>query len=71
MTHHTVETSAFVLIGLGFVLSPYLLLGAAVFLLLFGVPNIPAFMRPLVPAPLLEACPLPVTTPLLSETLLC
>ena len=67
MTHHTIETSAVILIGLGFVLSPYLLLGAAVFLLLFGVPNIPVFMRPLVPAPLLEARPLSVTIPLLSE----
>ena len=54
VTHHTIETSAVILIGLSFLLSPYLLVGGAVFLLLFGVPNIPAFMRPLVPAPLLE-----------------
>ena len=55
-THHTIETSAVILIGLSFLLSPYLLVGGAVFLLLFGVPNVPAFMRPLVPAPLLEVC---------------
>ena len=46
-THHTIETSAVILIGLSFLLSPYLLVGGAVFLLLFGVPNVPAFMRPL------------------------
>ena len=45
-----------ILIGLSFLLSPYLLVGGAVFLLVFGVPNVPAFMRPLVPAPLLEVC---------------
>ena len=56
VTHHTIETSAVILIGLSFLLSPYLLVGGAVFLLLFGVPNVPAFMRPLVPAPLLEVC---------------
>lgn len=55
VTHHPAETSAVILIGLGLSLSPYLLLGGAVFLLLFGVPNIPASMKPLVPAPVLEA----------------
>jgi hypothetical protein len=52
---HPVLVSAAILGGAGLVLSPYLLLAGLAAALAFGVPRLPAPLRPVLPAPLVEA----------------
>ena len=51
---HPVETSAVIIVALAFALSPYILVLGAVLVLVTGVPSLPPFLRPVVPAPVLE-----------------
>ncbi|EIE21095.1 hypothetical protein COCSUDRAFT_57016 [Coccomyxa subellipsoidea C-169] len=51
---HRVEASAAIIIGLAIILSPYLLIALVVLFLLVGVPNLPSFLRPLLPAPIVQ-----------------
>ena len=49
-----VLVSGIILVGLAFALSPYLLLFGLVALLVWGVPAVPSFLQPVVPAPILQ-----------------
>ncbi len=51
---HRVEASAAIIIGLAIILSPYLLIALVVLFLVVGVPNLPSFLRPLLPAPIVQ-----------------
>lgn len=52
---HRVEASVAIIIVLAFALSPYLLIGLVVLFLVVGVPNLPPFLRPLLPGPVIQA----------------
>ncbi len=54
MNEHPVGVSITILLGLGLLLSPYLLAGALGLLLITGLPNVPWPFRPAVPEPLLQ-----------------
>ncbi|CAL8469189.1 g8730 [Coccomyxa elongata] len=51
---HRVEASIAIIIALAFALSPYLLIGLVVLFLVVGVPNLPPFLRPLLPGPVIQ-----------------
>ncbi|KAK9907977.1 hypothetical protein WJX75_000941 [Coccomyxa subellipsoidea] len=51
---HRVESSAAIIIALAIILSPYLLIALVVLFLIVGVPNLPSFLRPLLPAPVVQ-----------------
>lgn len=51
---HRVESSAAIIIALAIILSPYLLIALVVLILIVGVPNLPSFLRPLLPAPVVQ-----------------
>jgi hypothetical protein len=53
---HPVIVSAVILLALAFALSPYILLFGLALLLIYGVPALPPFLRPLIPAPLVQVC---------------
>ena len=52
---HPVIVSALILLALTFALSPYILLFGLALLLIYGVPVLPPFLRPIIPAPLVQA----------------
>ena len=49
------EASVAIIIALAFALSPYLLIALLVLFLVVGVPNLPPFLRPLLPGPVIQA----------------
>ncbi|BDA45065.1 hypothetical protein COCOBI_06-5450 [Coccomyxa sp. Obi] len=51
---HRIEASVAIIIALAFALSPYLLIGLVVLFLVVGVPNMPPFLRPLLPGPVIQ-----------------
>ena len=53
-----------IIVALAFALSPYILILGAVLLLVTGVPTLPPFLRPVVPAPVLEVRLVSQATPL-------
>lgn len=54
---HPVAVSILILAILGVVLSPYLLVGGLLLLLLFGIPGLPSPLRLLLPAPVVQVFP--------------
>jgi hypothetical protein len=58
--------SAAIIVVLAVALSPYILIGLVALLLVVGVPNLPPFLQPLVPAPIVQVnIPSPFTGQLL------
>ncbi|KAK9825143.1 hypothetical protein WJX81_003939 [Elliptochloris bilobata] len=55
VTHHPAEVSSVILLGVALLLSPYLLAGLVILLLVTGVPRLPAMLRPALPSPIVEA----------------